>query len=183
MDKSHLRQSLLAARRALSAGQRLAFGAQICATVISQPEWASARVIGCYLALPEEVPTRDIIVTALREKKRVAVPKTDLCARRITFHALSDLSGLAPGPLGILEPQANEVPAARLELLLVPGVGFDVKGHRLGFGKGLFDRFLSTTQAMTFGLAFDLQLVAALPFGPQDRPVQRIITEKRVVRP
>jgi 5-formyltetrahydrofolate cyclo-ligase len=85
--------------------------------------------------------------------------------------------------MGIWQPpQDHPVGAEQLDLLIVPGVGFDRTGHRLGYGGGFYDHYLEHYPGWTIGLGFDCQLVDALPRQPHDHPIRMLITEKGVLR-
>ena len=128
-----------------------------------------------------------MIQEAIALQKRVVVPvmvpeSTDLC--------LSELfkdSPLVPGPRGTLQPRADQVhpiTTAEMDLMLVPGVAFDLLGRRLGRGSGYFDRLLSQPfkkPMPVIGLAYELQLIEHVPMTDQDRAVDKIVTEERVI--
>jgi len=180
MQKSDLRKKLLAKRRALSAEDRARFGHLIVARVLAQAEWSGVRTLGCYLHLADEVPTDGILRAAWAAGKRVAAPVTNMKTGQLTFYRLTADTIPEPGPLGIRQPTAQDpVPPEEMDMLLVPGIGFDESGYRLGYGRGLFDRYLAGNPALSVGLAFECQLVAALPHTSCDVPVIRVITEHR----
>ena len=182
MDKAALRERLLAARRALSDEFRQRLGARIQERVLSSPVWETARCLGCYLALPDEVPTQRLIVAALAQNKTIAAPVILPGSDHMSYRRFDTLAELRPGPFGILQPlQGQEVPSEAINFLLVPGVGFDLQGYRLGYGRGYFDRFLTGYAGYSLGIAFEVQIVAALPVSLHDRPVRQVLTEERSI--
>jgi len=184
MNKASVRNKLLTARRSLSAEERKNATYTILSQVISHPCWLAAQQIGCYLSLTDEVFTHDLVAYALAIGKQVSAPVIHPLEHELYFCPVNKISSLKPGPLGILEPQLqNPLSPDQLDLVIVPGVGFDIKGNRLGFGKGFYDRFLSRSPAFRLALAFDVQVVKELPVTAQDIPMHLIITEKRLILP
>ena len=139
-----------------------------------------ATTVACYVSLPCEVETHRLIDDMLKDRKRVAVPYVR--GRQLKWSEVRDPArDLRPGAFGILEPRPRAVRPVRaqeLDVVLVPGVAFDRRGHRLGHGYGYFDRFLGALPPgiPTIGLCFDFQRVAALPHEPHDHPVDAVLT-------
>ena len=141
-----------------------------------------AKLVCCYVALPYEVQTWRMIEDMLSQGKRVAVPVSRPRTKRLQLSEIRDPAAeLSPGAFGVWEP----VPSARrpvrmdeLDLVLVPGLAFDRRGHRLGHGHGYFDRFLARLPKATptVGLAFRFQLLDRLPRTPHDHAVQSVLT-------
>jgi len=133
----------------------------------------------CYVSLPYEVETWRLMARMLKLGKRVVVPRV----HRTQLHlvALHDpAKELSPGAFGVWEPGRNArqtVNPNSLDLVLVPGLAFDRRGHRLGHGLGYFDRFLRRLPATTptIGLCYDFQLQDRLPTRPHDQAVGRVI--------
>ena len=146
--------------------------------------WRAAGTVVGYASLADEVDTWPLLRAALRDGKELIAPRVegaDLVWRRLS--GLEPGVDVAPGPFGILEPVTGAArwdPARAVEpvLWLVPGVGFDRAGNRLGRGAGYYDRALGAAQAVrgTLGLAFVCQVVAAVPVGPGDWPVAAVVT-------
>jgi 5-formyltetrahydrofolate cyclo-ligase len=149
------------------------------------PEYRKARAILCYADFDGEVQTRAILEKALSEGKKVFVPVvTDRTRRHRVVAQVKDLEkDLAHrGHYGIAHPLrlfSKEIPLAKLGLVILPGVAFDVQGGRLGRGGGYFDRFLPKVPLSVprVGLAFRFQVVAKLPREAHDQPISRVITE------
>jgi 5-formyltetrahydrofolate cyclo-ligase len=182
MEKHEWRKYFLAARRALSAFQRASFSSAIHRRVLSHPAWQRARTVGAYIALPDEVQTHSLLRLARECGKQLAAPIVDPLKQRLTFHKLSRLADVCLRRPGLLEPsRSHPVAHEQLDLVLVPGIGFDERGFRLGFGKGYYDRFLETCRAFRMGLAFENQLTSLLPTKSWDIPVNCIVTEKRLI--
>ncbi len=140
-----------------------------------------------YVSMKEEVRTQEMIRRSLDMGKQVVVPSLKPDRKRITPSLLVDYeSDLEGGVFGIPEPRAEcvrSLPVEDIEIVLVPGVAFDVCGGRLGFGGGYYDEFLAGLSSGTerWGLAFEFQVVEKLPLMDRDVPVEKIITEERVI--
>ena len=141
-----------------------------------------ADMVGCYVGLPYEVHTWQLIEQMLAKGKRVAVPWVRPRSTRLTFSEVTDpAADLAPGAFRVWEPRPSRrrtIQPSDLELVIVPGLAFDRRGHRLGHGLGYFDRFLARLSARipTIGLAFRFQLLTLLPTTFHDRAVQTVLT-------
>lgn len=155
--------------------------------MFSLKEFEEAESVMFYLAKKDEVRTEDMIRKAFEIGKKVIVPSLRLNKSQITPSLLLDYEGeLEEGTFGILEPKAGCIrvfPIEEIDIVLVPGAAFDKTGGRLGFGGGFYDEFLGRLSSETrrFGLAFELQIVEKLPLTDKDVPVEKIITEKRVI--
>ena len=140
-----------------------------------------------YISFRNEVLTTAIINELLQQGKRVFIPITVPETKALIVSELKSLEeDLKLGNFGVLEPKPEavlEVDPICLDLVLVPGVGFDLEGYRIGYGAGYYDRFLPrlSKETPTFGLAFEIQLVDALPKDEFDYPVQYVLTEKRMI--
>ncbi len=141
-----------------------------------------AHTVCCYVALPYEVQTWGLIEEMLSRGKRVVVPVTQPRTKRLRLSEVRDPAAeLSRRVLGVLEPAPTAlrpVPVQKVDLVLVPGLAFDRRGHRLGHGHGYFDRFLARIPKATptVGLAFRFQLLDRLPTAAHDYAVQAIVT-------
>ncbi len=141
-----------------------------------------ARTVCCYVALPYEVQTWQMIEEMLKGGKRVVVPRASSRTKRLALSEIRDPHAeLARGTLGVWEPVPAAVRPVRvrdLDVVLVPGIAFDRRGHRLGHGHGYFDRFLARvpTTTPTIGLAFRFQLLERLPTASHDHTVHTVLT-------
>ena len=114
--------------------------------------------------------------------KRVGLPRYDAALSGYAPCEIQDFSrDLAAGRYGIREPAVHcgKLPLNRLDLMLVPGVAFDLQGRRLGRGKGYYDRMLAAFHGVTCGVAFEQQIVHAIPVAPHDVPVNCLLTPLR----
>ena len=183
-DKKALRKRYLAARAALSAEEKQEIDRGITENVLQSALYRDAECIFCYVSTAEEIDTRVILDTALRDGKTVCVPLCgkggSMSARRMT--AFSDLKA---GHYGILEPSdtAEEIAPVDIDLVLAPALSCDRSGFRLGYGGGYYDRFLAKSHAVCAALCASARLADALPHEAFDRCCDYIITEREVLHP
>jgi len=185
-NKGDLRVALMKLRRSLTAGEVAAASMAIQDRVRKLPAFQSAGVIVAYVACRNEVQTGPLIAEALKRGIRVALPVTDTVKKEICARVISEYPGdLVPGAYGILEPNPSctAISPEELDLVLVPGVGFDPAGFRLGFGGGYYDRLLLRLpeKTITVGLAYRFQVVETVFPEPHDRRVRYIVTETGLI--
>ncbi len=156
-----------------------ALNERIAARLFASDAWRSAETVFCYVSVGWEIATGPILAAALAEGRRLCVPR---CLPGGVMHAcaVSSPGELRPGALGIPEPGEDcpVVPPEEIGLAVVPGLAFDRSGYRLGRGGGYYDRYLPLLRCPRVGLCQARFLLPALPRGPYDVPVDRIITEE-----
>jgi 5-formyltetrahydrofolate cyclo-ligase len=185
--KRQLRQSILAMRRGLSAAERLARSRRIWERLTTLSCYQHAQVVLSYMAFDQEVLTDGLMRQAIASGKQLVLPMVQSDRQGIGLYMVEDLErDVAPGYRGILEPlpqRTRAVTPETIELALIPGVAFDLRGGRLGFGGGLYDRLLSRlpSDVATVGLAFDFQVIPRLPSEPHDILLEAIVTEHRLI--
>ncbi len=165
-----------------SCGEREEKSKLIMKRLLSVPEYKRAGTLLSYVSLDSEVSTREVISSAIAEKKMVLVPAVR--GECLSLHEIKTLEELKPGFMGIHEPKdcSKPVPLGAVELAIVPGLAFDEDGNRLGRGRGMFDRLFKGAGCFRIALAFDFQVLESIPSEPHDVPVELIITERRVIR-
>ena len=185
MSKPEVRAGALRVRKTLSPDEVGRLSARIQARVTATEEFAGARTLASYVAKRDEVQTSGIISLALKSGKKVIVPRSDPSSLALRFHEIRSLAELSPGTYGIMEP-AGDTPTVALSdsnLVLVPVVAWDIKGNRMGYGKGYFDRSLRSRGGATCaGLAFELQRQERVPSAATDVPLDMVVTEERILR-
>lgn len=182
-EKDRLRRELLAERSDIQDRERK--DRDIFEAVSALPLYQKAGRLLFYVSTPQETDTRKLLAAALEEKKEVFVP---LCFSegRMAFYRISCMEDLRPGHFGILEPEPSQCkllelgPGESFEdmLCLVPGVAFDVRGYRLGYGKGYYDRFLAGRKIPCVGLCYRELVLPELPAGEYDQRVGLLATEE-----
>lgn len=183
--KSILRLKARAARRSVLPELRTAYAYAIAERALGIPDVADASAVMVYGASPEEADV-SVLEFALRERGiRIAYPRV-AGSRELTLHWIAAGSELVAGAFGLREPAitAPRAHLAELSALIVPGIAFDPKGNRLGFGGGYYDTLLSTgeTLPLTVGVAYDEQIVAEVPHHDHDQPMDMVVTPTRTFR-
>lgn len=185
MSKDALRKKIFTLRDSLSAAEILARSRGIAAALAGLPFYRERDLtIMFFLSFRSEVETREMVEDNLDRGNRVLIPKSEPAERKLIPSQLLDFEkDLAPGFYGIPEPgpgALRPVEPREIDLLIVPGVAFDLRGNRLGYGGGYYDRFFERLRPAVplVALAFELQLVPRVPVDPWDRPMDWIVTEK-----
>jgi 5-formyltetrahydrofolate cyclo-ligase len=189
--KRRVRREVVAARDAIPAERRIAAGERVTKRLLSLTEVEAAGTVMLFWAFGSEVPTAPMIEALHRRGVAVALPRIED----------RDLVPVRYGPgdpttvtsFGAREPTGGEpIAPARIDVVVVPGVAFDRRGRRIGYGGGYYDRFLgglrraegSTPRGFTVSPAFGVQVLEDdLPAGPFDLPVDAIVTEDETIRP
>ncbi|MDD4334999.1 MAG: 5-formyltetrahydrofolate cyclo-ligase [Desulfotomaculaceae bacterium] len=186
--KKQLRSDVIKKRNALSPRQVAEKSAMISSRLLALDEYCSACSMMVYLDCRNEVRTADLVARALADGKNVAVPVTDKAKCLLTPSLIVNFpADLQPGAWGIPEPKPQAVQSldpAALDMVITPGVAFDISGYRIGYGYGFYDRFLGRTGKGTIyiGLAYDFQVLPDVFPEPHDMPVHIILTEDRLIR-
>jgi len=183
--KREIRTRMRRLLREIAAAERQRLSLEVCRRMLGLPEWQRAETVMLFLATPTEVDTAPLVEAGWRAGKRVLAPRVDPERNVMAAFEIRAWSDCLPGFKGILEPveqEAFDVPA--IDLIVVPGLAFDLGGGRLGAGGGFYDRFLARDdcRAGTVGVAFELQVVEALPREPHDRGVESLVTDRAVRR-
>lgn len=183
--RNTLRRTLLKKRRQLhpSLVREASQKAQI--HFLSLEEFALAERIGLYSACHHEVETEELFHRAHALRKEVFYPAVDPKTNAIHFYRVRSLKDLKPGYADILEPAHRTHPLRDihfLNLIVVPGIAFDKKGNRIGFGLGFYDRLLAGFNGRRVALAYEFQICDSLPSQPRDERVDVIVTEERILR-
>ncbi len=178
--KKELRKRFLEKRNRLREKETRQMSLKIKEILYSMPEFARAKSILIYVSKGSEAYTQDIIEENLR-KKRICVPSTT--KDRIIPALINYFDELKVGMYGILEPKrVVEFRKEEIEAVIVPGVAFDGKGNRIGYGKGYFDKFLKTVNCPKLGLAYEMQICEKVPVEKKDVPVDFVVTEQRLIK-
>lgn len=182
--KDKLRRLSKDYRLSLSKEEKARIDRKIENKFLNMWQYRDAECILLYVSTDIEVDTRYIIETALKDGKRVAVPKCVEGTRNMEFYLIDGFSCLESGMFSVLEPLAEK--CERLEdftgaVCIVPALMFDLSGYRLGFGKGYYDRFLAKFSGKTLGLCYNECVKESLPHGKYDRRVEKIVTQSKVI--
>ncbi len=175
MDKTELRRSIRTRKRAMTEEEIVSRSQALGALFAASEAYRNARTIYGYLPYNQEVRTVPMLEQALRDGKRVAVPKC--CGDEMKFIFMEDLSQVEKGYAGIPEPIADgPIADDETALVLMPGLAFDPEGHRIGYGGGFYDKFLAAEpNHPTLALCYEFQMLPKLETEEHDIPVDYVI--------
>ena len=175
--KVELRRYIREQKKQFGASLLTTMSEGICNKVLRSAWWQEVGTLLLYYPLPDEVDVRPLIQDAYKNSKHVLLPvcKDD----ELELHLYEGEDSLTPGAFGIMEPTGPLFPVEeyhKIQVALIPGMAFDRVGHRLGRGKGYYDRLLPRlTTARLQGICFPFQLLDEVPSEPHDIPVYEVI--------
>jgi 5-formyltetrahydrofolate cyclo-ligase len=185
--KRKLRERVLAARAAMLPEARAAASSAIARHLLGMPPLVTARTVAAYVGFDTELDTLPFLAAVLAQGRRLLLPRVvDVESperRHLVLHQVGDIDrDTRPGRWGIREPDASVCPAVdplEVDLILLPGVAFDRRGGRLGYGAGFYDRLLLRLRpdCLRVAAAFSVQVVPAVPLEPHDQRVERLLTD------
>jgi len=185
--KSALRKDVAMCRKQLSRQEAAAKSRCIQKRLCQLADFTENHCILFYAAYQKEVRTQEAIQTALQQGKKVVLPLIDLQDKKlILFQVYHYPQDVEEGCFSIPQPRKERqrvVPLECIDLVILPGIAFDLQGNRLGYGGGYYDRLLSAKHSATtlIGLAYELQIVEDIPNLSHDVQADKVITEKRVI--
>ena len=176
--KAELRKQVLQEMKALPRQQKQAMVQALTDQFLKHPFYQEAKVIATYLSFPHEFQTQELIEQALKDGKKVLIPKT-YPKGRMDF-VVYDPKQLVKTSFGLLEPQGDleVVDASQIDLIHVPGLAFTTEGYRIGYGGGYYDRYLKHFPGHTLSTVYPCQI---RDFSPEnhDIPVQEVLIDER----
>ncbi len=188
-EKRRIRKNVLALRDAMTPAVRAEKSSRIIKRLFTTEAYRNANVILTYVNYQSEVITTALIERSLTDKKLVYVPR--VAENDMDFYRITGMSSLEEGYRGILEPSGNEIFKGKIKnseniLIVMPGAVFDEKRHRIGYGKGFYDRYLMRMEELgiavhTLALCFECQVLQNVPYGIHDRKPDFVLTEKRLI--
>lgn len=177
--KAQWRQRMRERLRQVPAAEREMASAAVVATVLAQPDWQAAHTVLLYSALPDELNVSALIVVALEMGKRVGLPAYDPTRGIYSVREIKDpAKDCVPGRYGIGEPRPEnaEISLKLLDVALVPALGFNQDGVRLGRGAGYYDRMLAGFAGLKWGVGYAWQVGLDFPGEPQDVAMHAVVT-------
>jgi 5-formyltetrahydrofolate cyclo-ligase len=188
-QKRVLREQVLACRTSLSAVERNSASMRIMESLIAHAAFANTQVVLAYASFSDEVETATYLRHVLESNKTLVLPRVDKVGQRLVLHHITSLDHLVTGTWGIREPRVDApiVTLADIDLALVPGVAFDRRGGRLGYGGGYYDKLfspeaLSEAKALVrLSAAFACQIIERVPLDDHDICIPTIITENEII--
>lgn len=181
LKKSELRKEFLNKRDALNEEERSIYSEKIKVKLKSLKEFKEAKSVLLYCPIRKEPDLTSLIWESLSLKKRVLLPKVE--GQDIKLYPIISQEQIKPGSFCIPEPMGGkEFPPYEVELAIVPGVVFDERGYRIGFGKGYYDRLLQKVMGVKIGVAYSFQVVQEIPTDEWDQPVDVLVTESYILK-
>lgn len=177
-SKALLRMEMLRKRDALSESEIKEKSAAIAEKLFVLPQFKVAKTVAFYLSKGSEVKTYGMIEKALKEGKEILVPVTN---EEITLVQFTSFDDLVPARFGVPEPKTKIIAKKEPDVVLLPGLAFDLDLHRLGYGRGYYDRLLKKIGAVRIGICFDLQVVDVIPHHEHDEKLDIVISERRTL--
>ena len=180
--KKSLRIDALSVRSKFSKKEILDKSQIICGHFTDLKAYNSSENIAIYYPINNEVDTRQLFKKIILNGKSCFFPK--IVNKELSFHKVSSLDELETGCYGIPEPRSSSdlISINDIDLFIVPGVSFDLKGSRLGYGKGYYDRALKdVSSSKIYAFCFSFQILNEVPSGNNDKPVGHIVSESGVV--
>ena len=175
--KSELRKQVLQEMKAISQEQKQFIDQTLTEQLLHHPFYQEAKVIASYLSFPHEFQTQELIEQALKDGKKVLIPKT-YPKGRMDF-VVYDLQQLVKTSFGLLEPQGDLeiVDASQIDLIHVPGLAFSKEGYRIGYGGGYYDRYLEHFTGHTLSTIYPCQIQDFIP-EKHDIPVEEVLIDE-----
>ena len=176
--KSELRKQVLQEMKAIPREQKQAMDQALTDQFLKHPFYQEAKVIATYLSFPHEFQTQELIEQALKDGKKVLIPKTYPKGRMdfVVYHPQQ----LVKTSFGLLEPQGDleVVDVSQIDLIHVPGLAFTTEGYRIGYGGGYYDRYLKHFSGNTLSTVYPCQIRDFIP-EDHDIPVQEVLVDER----
>lgn len=185
--KNELRASFRELRKKISEEERAERSAEICKRLTSLAAFRFADTVLSYSPLPGEVDITEFNRAVLLRGKKLALPRCSVGEPVMDFHIVSDLDTVETGAFSIKEPRESDPVWSFSEkekaICVVPAMAYDLTGHRLGYGKGYYDRFLSGIAVTKIGVAYTDFVVKSLPRGRFDLASDIIVTDTGIITP
>ena len=181
-EKHALRDQIRLWLEQMSSAARAEGSTQVCSRLKQQTVWRNAKSILFFAPLREEVDVWPLLVSTRSAGRKVALPRFDAASGGYVACQIENLQrDLVFGKFGIREPALHcpAIPAASVDLILVPAAAFDLRGHRLGRGSGFYDRLLAPLRGKKWGVAFDQQVLSLVPAEPHDVCLDSLVTPTR----
>jgi len=177
-EKNKIRQQVRELKSQITVIQKQNYADTVFQKIESFPEFLSANTILIYWSTPGELPTKKMIEKWCSAKEILlpSVQGDDIIVKRY-----SSKNKMKQGNAGIWEPESADIFEGSVDLVIVPGVAFDLKKNRLGRGKGYYDRFLLNSKALKWGVGFDFQLLNSIPVSTNDVAMDKIITPTHTI--
>ncbi|MFA9397881.1 MAG: 5-formyltetrahydrofolate cyclo-ligase [Clostridiaceae bacterium] len=184
-DKNEIRKLILNKRNNLTTETKKKWDTSIYNKLTTNIQFTNANTIFTYVNFNNEIDTLKIIDVALKSNKTLCVPKVNKIDKEISAYSINSTADLEKGYFGILEPK-NSCPLVskeNIDLILLPGLAFDINGNRIGYGGGFYDKYLEDLNENTYkiALSYEFQILESIPFDHFDKKANEIITNKKTI--
>lgn len=183
MDKTELRKEIHFSLTTIKEEEHRERSKKIHQNLYDTPYWKNAKRIGITISRFPEVDTYEVIKKAWSESKKVSVPRCIHKEKKLDFHTITSFEEVEPSYFGLLEPlrTLEKTSPAAIDLLIVPGLAYNINGFRLGYGGGYYDRYLANYyKGRTVSLCFKEQIVEHIPVDRHDQAVEMLIGEEKL---
>lgn len=185
MEKKELRKRFNAQRESLSTDDHRDFSEKIMQRLCHTTEYQNAMTLASFVSFKSEVDTYALNEKIIRDGKTLVLPKIHAETKEMLFYKVDNLDTLVKSSYGIFEPSESihkSVSFSDISLVITPGLAFDTKGFRLGYGGGFYDVFFKKlgSHVVKIAIGFDIQRAATLPVEKYDVPVDYLVTERNI---
>ncbi|MBQ8868619.1 MAG: 5-formyltetrahydrofolate cyclo-ligase [Oscillospiraceae bacterium] len=184
IKKNELRKRFKDLRKSLDPCEKAKMDMAIAQNLFSIKDFASAQKVLCYVSTETEVDTEGVINRLFEQNKVVAAPKMRDSEGNMDFYTITALAQTQKSSFGVREPNAdacNKLDDFSDSVCILPALAFDKNGFRLGYGKGCYDRFLSSYSGLKVGICYENCIFDVLPKGEFDIAADVVVTEKQII--
>lgn len=184
LNKKELRTMVRRDLLSLSPEQHKIKSDMIHNKVINMEEIKKATIIGITISNIPEVETKKLIESLRKQGKEIAIPRCNSKTREMAFYIYEDENQLETVYMDLKEPipsLTTEISSNEIDVMITPGIVYDQKGFRIGYGGGYYDRYLTNFENPTISMAFEVQIVEKVPTDAYDLPICKLITEERII--
>lgn len=180
--KDEIREDIRKRRRCLEEFKKKELDEKIIRNLLSSAEWKKANTVLLYISNSNEINTLPLIKESFASKT-IVVPKTHIISTNLTLHKISGFQDLMEGNHNLMEPASETkiLSPSKVDLAIIPGIAFDKKGNRIGYGKGYYDRLNKKLKCNKISLAYNFQIIDNIPAQAHDTPIDIIITENQII--
>lgn len=180
--KNRIRNEMKAKRRFMEKTEVVEKSQRAAEIFLNSEIYRSAKMIMLYMPLGNEADTSEIIKKAFADGKSLVLPVTEEATGKITPVAFEENAVFLKGGFSVAEPKNSvEVKKSEIDVVLVPGIAFDKKGARVGFGKGCYDMFLADSRAKKVGFCYEFQICEEIPADEYDVKMDFLLTETELM--
>lgn len=181
--KKEIRKEMIAIRDSHSKEQLDKLSKEIIDNLFNWQKYKNAKTVMLYSSIKSEVRTNSAIILSINERKTIVLPKTLKEKRELLPCVVKDMKELEAGVYGILEPKCfSPIDKNDIDIVIIPGVAFDYKGYRIGYGAGYYDRFLLGYKGIKAGMCYNFQIIEDVFHDIHDIRMDYLISEKGIIK-